>query len=139
MVQTPQLYHFDNETNTQIYTDLPSSLDLKTYVLKYSETLTEPQCQAFGYALGAWLKSFHQWANSDETKELREYMKGNKEMRDLKYMINYTVLVNTIERYPAILKEKRKIFEDVAASVKKELDELDGGGMLIHGDFWSGK
>lgn len=69
-------------------------------------------------------------------------MKGNTDMRDLKYMINYTVLINTIERYPAILEEARNVFEIVAESVKKELDELDeldGGGMLIHGDFWSGK
>lgn len=64
-------------------------------------------------------------------------MKGNKTMRDLKFMVNYDMVVGTIERFPVILEEKRSPLEAVRESVKKELDERDGE--LIHGDFWSGK
>lgn len=64
-------------------------------------------------------------------------MKGNKAMRDLKFVINYDTLLATIARYPNILEEKRGILVDVAESVKSELEEKDGE--LIHGDFWSGK
>ncbi|CZR57274.1 uncharacterized protein PAC_07163 [Phialocephala subalpina] len=135
-VETPHLYHFDAESNTQVYSDLPSSLDLKTYVLSHSTTLTEPQCQRLGFALGSWAKSFHVWANGDERKGLREVMKGNKEMRDLKFRINYENLVATIPNFEGILGESRGVFEGVRKSVRKELDESDGE--LIHGDFWSG-
>jgi hypothetical protein len=64
-------------------------------------------------------------------------MKGNTAMRDLKFMVNYDMLVGTIERFPGILEEKRETLEEVRESVKRELDENDGE--LIHGDFWSGK
>lgn len=64
-------------------------------------------------------------------------MKGNKAMRDLKFMVNYDMLVATIERFPGILEEKRGVLEGVRESVKKEMEEWDGE--LIHGDFWSGK
>lgn len=64
-------------------------------------------------------------------------MKGNKEMRDLKFRINYENLVATIPNFERILGESRGVFEGVRKSVRKELDESDGE--LIHGDFWSGK
>ncbi|KUJ21982.1 uncharacterized protein LY89DRAFT_778327 [Mollisia scopiformis] len=135
-VQTPHLYHFDKDTNTQVYSDLPSSLDLKTYVLTHAASVTKLQCERLGYALGAWCKAFHVWGNSEERREVREEMKGNKAMRDLKFVINYQRLIASIESFPEILEEKRDLFEDVAQSVTKELNEKEGD--LIHGDFWSG-
>ncbi|KAF8854704.1 hypothetical protein BDZ45DRAFT_596667 [Acephala macrosclerotiorum] len=135
-VETPHLYRFDPLTNTQVYSDLPSSLDLKTYVLSHSTTLTQPQCQRLGFALGSWAKTFHVWANGEERKGLRTVMKENKQMRDLKFRINYENLVATIPNFEEILGESREVFENVRKSVRKELDESDG--KLIHGDFWSG-
>lgn len=64
-------------------------------------------------------------------------MRGNKAMRDLKFMVNYDMLVATTDRFPDILEEKRGILEGVRESVKREMEERDGE--LIHGDFWSGK
>lgn len=43
-VATPKLYQFDESANTQIYTDIPSSVDLKNYVLKHGDSLTREQC-----------------------------------------------------------------------------------------------
>ncbi|KAE8450869.1 hypothetical protein EG329_005309 [Mollisiaceae sp. DMI_Dod_QoI] len=136
LVQTPHLYLFNKETNTQVYSDLPSSLDLKTYVLTHHETLTEAQCQRLGRALGEWCRSFHVWANSPQQTSLREVMKGNKAMQDLKYSINYDVLLATVDVFPEILGEKKALLEEVAKKVKTELEARDGE--LIHGDFWSG-
>lgn len=136
-VRTPHLYHFDTENNTQIYEDLSSSLNLKFYVLTHSETLTQAQCQRLGHALGAWCKSFHVWGKDEERKELRDVMKGNKEMRELKFMVNYQMLINTVDNFPELLEENRSLFEDVKDNIRRELDERDGE--LIHGDFWTGK
>jgi hypothetical protein len=135
-VQTPRLYHFFRDTDTQIYSDLPSSLDLKTYALKH--LLTQAQCMRFGRALGRWAKEFHSWAAAPEQERLREDMKGNTAMLELKYTINYGwILMDTIGKFPDLLEESKGTFEAVGKKVKEELDERKGS--LIHGDFWSGK
>ncbi|KAL5328925.1 hypothetical protein ACEPPN_002434 [Leptodophora sp. 'Broadleaf-Isolate-01'] len=134
-VQTPIMHLFSPSTNTQIYNDLPSSLDLKTYVLNHASSLTHPQCQRLGHALGLWSRNFHSWAQADEQKALVENMKGNVAMRDLKFMINYEALVGTVERFPGVLEGCKGVFEAVREERRKELGE---GAVLIHGDFWSG-
>jgi hypothetical protein len=59
-------------------------------------------------------------------------------MMELKYTMNYgSVLTDTISKFPEILEGSRSVFEGVAKSVRGELD--GDGGVLIHGDFWSGK
>ena len=135
-VQTPQLYHFFPETDTQIYSDLPSSLDLKHYALKHP--LTQAQCLRFGHAIGLWAKEFHSWAAAPEQEKLRENMKGNTAMLELKYQLNYgSRLIDTISVFPEILEGSRTTFEALGKKVRDELDS--GEGQLIHGDFWSGK
>jgi hypothetical protein len=137
-VQTPKLYLFSPETHTQIYTDLPSSLDLKNYVLTHTHSLTKSQCARLGHSLGAWAKGFHSWAQSPEQEKLKEHMRANKDMMELKYTMNYgSILMDTISKFPQILEVSRGVFEEVAKSVRGELD--GNGGVLIHGDFWSGK
>lgn len=64
-------------------------------------------------------------------------MMGNKEMRELKYQINYDMLVRTVAVYPQILGESKDCFEGVRDRVRKEFDSEEGE--LIHGDFWTGK
>jgi len=59
-------------------------------------------------------------------------------MMELKYTMNYgSILMDTISKFPEILEPSRGVFEEVAKSVRGELD--GDGGVLIHGDFWSGK
>jgi hypothetical protein len=100
-------------------------------------TSTSSSCFRLGYALGKWAKSFHTWAAAPEQEELRKKMEGNVAMRDLKYAVNYTNLVATVENFPSILGESKGVFEEVAKKTRRELDS--GVGPLIHGDFWSGK
>lgn len=134
-VRTPKMYSFSSETNTQIYSDFPASTELKTYASTHP--LNEDQCTALGQALGKWTKTFHNWAAAPEQGELREAMKGNEAMKDLKYMINYPALTATIENFPEILENSREIFEAVAKDVNDNMAQEEGS--LIHGDFWSGK
>ncbi|KAI6715787.1 hypothetical protein B2J93_1148 [Marssonina coronariae] len=135
-VQTPLLHLFSPATNTQVYSDLPSSLDLKTYALKYGPALAQPQCAALGHALGLWTRRFHDWAQADEQRELVESMGGNVAMRDLKFTVNYDTLIATIACFPEVLEGSRGVFERVRES---RLREKGGeGAVLIHGDFWSG-
>lgn len=65
----------------------------------------------------------------------------NISMKELKYHINYSMLLETIEKFPEILEESRGVFEkvrDFAAAELKKLDHDDEYG-IIHGDFWTGK
>ncbi|KAH8668050.1 kinase-like domain-containing protein [Tricladium varicosporioides] len=135
-VTTPKIYSFihENDTGTQVYSDLPSSSDLKTYALTHA--LSQEQCSRVGFALGAWAKAFHTWAAAPEQESLREKMKGNTAMKELKYRLNYTNLVTTIDNFPELLGESRGVFEEVAKNTREELNA--GEGLLIHGDFWSG-
>ncbi len=136
IVGTPRLYHFLPGSNTQIYHDFPSSLDLKTYVLKHP--LTKGQCDRLGYGLGSWTIYFHSWAAAPEQGKLRESMKGNTSMLEMKYQLNYGLnLMRTIDNSLGLLEASRETFEAVGRRVRGELDA--GEGRLIHGDFWSGK
>lgn len=134
-VKTPKLYTFSPETHTQIYSDLPSSTELKTYALTHS--LTQAQCSRLGHALGLWAKTFHKWGAADQQQSLRKVMIGNVAMRELKYAINYPRLVATIEDFPNVLQASKEVLEAVAKDVRAWLDREEGS--LIHGDFWSGK
>ena len=134
-VETPRLHCFLPETNTQVHADLPSSTELKTYVLTHP--LSQSQCSRLGHSLGLWTARFHAWAAAPEQEKLREIMKGNVAMRELKYNMNYANLIATIGNFPSILESSRTVFEEVAKDVRASLDR--GEGALIHGDFWSGK
>jgi len=109
---------------------------LKAYVLKHASSITHSQCLRLGHALGLWTRRFHDWAQAKEQEELVESMRGNVAMRDLKFMINYERLVQSIDTYPRILEGSRSLFEAVREGVRKDLDD---GAVLIHGDLWSGK
>ncbi|EHK99892.1 hypothetical protein M7I_4217 [Glarea lozoyensis 74030] len=133
-ISTPKIYPLPSTTNTQIFSDLPLSTDLKTYCLTHA--LTTPQATHIGHSLGLWLKSFHVWGADPAQKELREKIKESTEMRALKYQINYPTMIATIENFPDLLEGSRAVFEDVAKDIKARLDANEGE--LIHGDFWTG-
>jgi hypothetical protein len=108
---------------------------MKTYLL--TRPLTEPQCARLGYALGAWTRSFHQWATDPERAALNKSLEAFPVMKSLKYAVYYDKLVANTEKYPEILQECRGLFEDVARDARETFDRRDSS--LIHGDFWTGK
>lgn len=62
-------------------------------------------------------------------------------MKDLKFWVNYTMLLDTIGNFPDILEGNRDIFEKVRDLAAAELEQQshDDGYGVIHGDFWTGK
>lgn len=141
-MKTPRVFQFDRETNTQIMEDLPNSLDLKNFLLSdLSHGVSESSGRSLGRSLGSWLRSFHDWADKSEQAETRSLFAQNGTGRDLKFYINYSMLIDTVANFPDILEESRGVFEEVksfAAAELKKSDREEGFG-IIHGDFWTGK
>ena len=141
-VKTPHLFTFNRETNTAVVEDLPDSLDLKSFLISTSASTNVSQECAFsiGRALGAWLRSFHLWADQEAQAGVAAEMEKNRSMRDLKFTVNYDMLMNTIDRYPTILGDYRDVFRKVRDMATADLSRKDEDGFgIIHGDFWSGK
>ena len=132
-VTTPRLYQYSSSTNTQILEDYPSSLELKDYMTKHA--IPGADITRLGIALGSWLKELHAWGS--EQAALKETMKNNQGMKQIKFWVNYGRLIATIDLFPTILEECRDMFGEMKEKYKKEAEEQDGE--LIHGDFWSGK
>ncbi|KAJ5616366.1 hypothetical protein N7537_001480 [Penicillium hordei] len=140
-VRTPRLLDFNRETNTQVFEDLPNSIDLKNFLLsKVSHDLSESSGRALGSALGSWLRLFHHWTAEEQQIESTKILGENKVMKDLKFWVNYTMLLDTIENFPDILEGNRDIFEKIRDLAAAELEQRshDNGYGVIHGDFWTG-
>lgn len=146
-VSTPNLFYFNEETNTQVQAYQPSPLSLKNYAIEYFavSTLETPTLESvkslslkIGTAVGAWLRSFHDWSNSEQQLKFRDIAAGNKEMQTLKRWMNYERLPSSITRFPNILGDCKNIFADIVDSVKEEMVN-EQALQVIHGDFWTGK
>ncbi|KAJ5325274.1 hypothetical protein MYU51_020841 [Penicillium brevicompactum] len=140
-VKTPRLLYSNQATHTQVLEDLPNSLDLKTFLLSGdSGSLSESSALAIGRALGSWLRSLHVWAAEKGQASSEQFLRENKPMQQLKFYANYTLLVESVSSFPAILEESRGIFEQVrdlaAAELERRVHDDEYG--VIHGDFWTG-
>ncbi|PWY79817.1 phosphotransferase enzyme family protein [Aspergillus eucalypticola CBS 122712] len=137
-VKTPRLFSFNRQTNTAVIEDLPDSLDLKSFLISTaaSNNVTQEWASSIGRALGNWLRSFHHWAENEAQSGIAAEMDKNQYMRDLKFMVNYDALVNTIDKYPTILGDSRDVFSNVREMAAAELSRKNGNGFgIIHGDF----
>lgn len=145
VVTTPRLYMFDRDTYTQVHEDFLGATDLTT-ILKsanVNQILPESGRLSVGYALGSWLRFFHNWASQPAQATLRERVGPNKGMRQLKCLITYDSFIEILERHPETIEGHKETLEAVRNTMKYEFerpptegDEIRG---LIHGDFWAGK
>ncbi|KAF7533705.1 hypothetical protein G7Z17_g13472 [Cylindrodendrum hubeiense] len=140
-ISTPAVYHFNEETNTQVQEYLVNAVSLKIFALEHYAAPTpvslKPQCRQLGHGLGAWLRSFHEWSEKPEQVALREKLAGNKEMQVLKNMINYKGLVQMADVHPTILGDIKSDLQDISDMAAAEL--VDEAALhVIHGDFWTG-
>ncbi|KAI1431217.1 kinase-like domain-containing protein [Xylaria sp. CBS 124048] len=138
-IRTPKFHYFDEPNNIQVQEILLKGKDLKTYALEtYSANTPEtmrPQCLQLGRALGKWLRKFH---TSEATQtSLRNAVANNTEMQQLKHMINFSWLLDRVERFPLILSEAKDIFEKVRDMAAQELED-ESKLRVIHGDLWTG-
>ncbi|KAL3494906.1 kinase-like domain-containing protein [Aspergillus germanicus] len=140
-VKTPGLLHFNPATNTQVMEDLPSALDLKTFLSSpsVSSTISREWATSIGRTLGIWLRSFHTWIDDPTQAEVASGFEKNETMKKLKFSINYDSLLNMVGAHPDLLEGSRGVFERVRERAAAELEEGVGGPIgAIHGDFWSG-
>ncbi|KAI1078469.1 kinase-like domain-containing protein [Whalleya microplaca] len=139
-VRTAKFFHYDKKNHTQVQEYLPNSCDLKAYAINTyggptPETL-RPQCFQLGVALGRWLRSFHDWAG--QQSELRKTVTANKEMQQLKHMINFAWLYDQLKNnFPSVAGGAQGVFEAVKKMAAAEL-ENESQLQVVHGDFWSG-
>lgn len=145
VVTTPRLYSFDPETYTQVHEDFLGATDLTTILqsANVDQILPESSRQSVGYALGSWLRFFHNWTSESSQATLRERAGPNKGMRQLKCLITYDSFIEILERHPETIEGHKETLEAVRSTMKHEFerpptegDEIRG---LIHGDFWAGK
>lgn len=145
VVTTPRLYMFDRDTYTQVHEDFRDATDLITILrsANVDQILPESSRQSVGYALGSWLRFFHNWASEPAQTTLRERVGPNKGMRQLKCLITYDSFIEILERHPETIEGYKETLEVVRTAMKYEFerpptegDEIRG---LIHGDFWAGK
>lgn len=145
-LRTPHLYQFERKTNIQILEDLSDTIDIKT-VLESStalSVLSRSTSTSIGYALGAWLRSFHLWTSAPAQATLQGIMGDNEPMRKIKYMINYGAFVDIVQKFPEIWETHSKPLQEVrnmaiaeySKTIQPNAEENWG---LIHGDFWAGK
>lgn len=140
-VKTPRVLHFDADTDTQILEDLPDSVDLKTFLLSsVSSGMSKSSAESLGRALGSWLRSFHDWGSNKDQAGCKATLSKNESMKELKFWVNYTILIDTIANFPHILEKSRHVFEEVRDFAAAELTKQDHGDEygIIHGDFWTG-
>lgn len=83
------------------------------------------------------MRAFHDWAALPVQHGLREAARANQPMQQLKHVVNYTTLVQTVENFPDVLGDARETFERIREEMAKELQREDL--QVIHGDFWTGK
>jgi hypothetical protein len=122
--------------------DLPSALDLKTFLLSPSiaSTISREWATSIGRTLGIWLRSFHTWIDDPAQAEVASGFEKNETMKKLKFSINYDSLLKMVGAHPDLLEGSRGVFERVRERAAAELEEGVGGPIgAIHGDFWSGK
>ncbi|KAI1801629.1 kinase-like domain-containing protein [Daldinia bambusicola] len=139
IVRTPKFYHFDEGNNTQIQELLGDGIDLKTHTLEtvYGSDQEEIKSRSLqlGKALGRWLKGFHSWAA--QQPELRATVAANKELQQLKHIINFSWLLDRAKQFPNVLGGAEDVFKEVGKMAAAELED-DSQLQVIHGDFWTG-
>ncbi len=145
-VKTPRLYLFIRDANIQVLEDFPASDDLKSIFVSpaRNQILTAPVAASIGHNIGAWLRSFHDWSMSPNTR-LKDFG-DNEPMRKLKYAITYDSYLRVLEtNFPYLLDGHREALLQIKEVATKEFERTSNDGYvdknwgLIHGDFWTGK
>ncbi|BDD64082.1 hypothetical protein MAP00_008928 [Monascus purpureus] len=140
-VKAPRLFYFNQENKIQVLEDLPNSVDLKSFLLsEVSHGVSQNSARSLGRALGSWLRSFHVWGEKPAQTKLRQKLGKHNYMKGLKYHVNYVGLVESIDRFPAILQGSRDVFEKVRDFAATELEEREVNEEynIVHGDLWTG-
>ena len=145
VVLAPRCYMFDRDTHIQVHQDFPDTIDLISLLqsTKADQVLAGSSSQSVGYALGSWLRFFHNWTSEPAQAELRRRVGPNEGMRRLKCLITYDSFIEILERHPETIEGHKQTLEAVRDAMKYEFKRVPTKGDrirgIIHGDFWAGK
>ncbi|KAL7928860.1 kinase-like domain-containing protein [Trichoderma chlorosporum] len=143
-VTVPRLYMFDRDTHIQVHESFPGTTDLTTILqsANLNQILPGSSSRSVGYALGSFLRFFHNWTSAPAQAGLRQKVGPNSGMRQLKCLITYDSFIEILERHPETIEGHKETLEAVQSAMKYEFerpptegDEVRG---IIHGDFWAG-
>ncbi|KAI0904502.1 hypothetical protein F4823DRAFT_614746 [Ustulina deusta] len=130
-VKTPRLYLFIRDANIQVLEDFPASDDLKSIFVSpaRNQILTAPVAASIGHNIGAWLRSFHDWSMSPNTR-LKDFG-DNEPMRKLKYAITYDSYLRVLEtNFPYLLDGHREALLQIKEVATKEFERTSNDGYV---------
>ena len=144
-VRAPRLYHFLQETNTQLHEDLCEATDLRAVLLSTVTPENDPSSSfssatSIGRNLGSWLRAFHAWASEPAQAALCEKIGQNGPMRELKHLVNYGTFIGILQKFPNMVStEELVVLHAVKDIADKELEKQPTVGDeywgIIHGDL----
>jgi hypothetical protein len=132
-VSSPYLYRFFPQINTTALERIPDPVQVQ--VCLGDKILDETNVFRVGASLGRWMRELHDWGSAPEQASLREEMKKNTGMAEMRYSITYGRLEPVIAMFPAIFEGSTAIFANLERRMKAEIQTETSGNQLIHGDF----
>ncbi|PSN70829.1 hypothetical protein BS50DRAFT_673562 [Corynespora cassiicola Philippines] len=137
--QTPNLLHFDPNSNIQVLYDFPNSIALVDLLRNPSSLLDQPTASSLGNALGHWLRAFHTWS-STYSPTLSQTLGPTLSTRHLKRQITTSTLLPLLStHFPHLLAPHKHTLEQVCKTLSDEAEHGPGEDWhFVHGDLWSG-
>ncbi|KAJ4991645.1 hypothetical protein SVAN01_02760 [Stagonosporopsis vannaccii] len=146
-VCTPSTFFYATSSQIQIIEDLRPARDLAEIITARDDDFPQHDFVATSFALGAWLRAFHDWSNEPEQDRLKQEMSDNEASRELKWQITYDKIVGIAKGFPTIPEKNVNVLAEVRGRAVLEhtrrlagnpanREEVSRG--LIHGDFWTG-
>ncbi|KAI9164119.1 Adenylate-forming reductase [Paramyrothecium foliicola] len=148
-IRTPRLYMYDEITKTQVQGYLPGALSLKEYALKNFHAsrpeTSRPRAHQLGKLLAEYICCFNQIAREESNimsandiwpqQKLFATLDTNKDMQNLKHMVNYDWMIQRIDRFPEILGQYKQIFIRAKEQALEELESIPQDLDALHGDW----
>lgn len=143
MVRTPKVLYVDKETCTQVIEYIPSAQDLAQKLNDSAPNFSAVSAFSVGFAVGSWLRGFHDWSSDPEREMLQQYVRQNEAMGELKFKAEYGVISKVLSNFPEISEIHgetiNEVLENVERNYRSEVKPPNERWRILHGDFWSGK
>lgn len=146
-IRTPLAFSYVPTSQIQMIEDLWPARNLADIIMSNEIDSQQADFAKTGFALGVWLRTFHDWSKHPEQDRLDRDMRDSGTSRELKWRTTYETIVDIVRGFPTMQK-----YVDVLVEVRSKAmlehkqwlirssPKLEGPYHgLIHGDFWTGK
>jgi len=147
-IRTPLAFFYVLTSQIQIIEDLWPARSLADIIMSHDIDSQQAVFAKIGFALGVWLRTFHDWAKGPEQDRLDRDMRDSGASRELKWRTTYETIVDIARGLPTIPKKYVDVLVEIRSKamlehkqwLKSSSPQLEGPYHgLIHGDFWTGK